>query len=142
MIDMNIETDLFLKFKEYMLKNSKYLPNIFPKAPQSLTNFPTIVMKEYSNVDNNEYKSTNRQEFVNSLSYRIEIYTKDQTINGKVVSSKVILNELKYLVMDFFNVYGFERTQCEYAEYLDVTVDRLIILERALINNWNKKIAY
>lgn len=141
MKNMDIEAELFLNFKEYMLKNSKYSPYISSKAPQSLTKFPTIVMKEYSNIDNNDYKSTNRQEFVNVLSYRIEIYTKDQIANGTVTSSKVILNELKYLVMDFFNMYGFERTQCEYAEYLDVTVDRLIILERATINNWNKKIA-
>ena len=141
MKNMDIETELFLNFKEYMSKNSKYSPYIYPKAPQSLTKFPTIVMKEYSNIDNNDYKSTNRQEFVNVLSYRVEIYTKDLITNGSITSSKVILNELKYLVMGFFNAYGFERTQCEYAEYLDVTVDRLIILERATINNWNKKIA-
>jgi hypothetical protein len=145
-MDMEIETELFLTYKEYMLKNSKYLATlnsncIYSKSPKSLTVFPTIVMKEYSNIDSSQYKSTDRQEFVNNLSYRIEIYTKDMIVGDEKVASKAIMNELKYLTFKFFNEVGCERTLCEPAEYLDVTVDRLIIIEKCMINSWNKQLS-
>lgn len=142
MKNMNIENDLFLKYKEFILKNSIYSPNIFPNVPQSLKDFPTIIFKEQNNIDDNRYKSTNKQEFVNSLIYEIEIYTKNMVVDGELVSSKVIMDELKYLTFDFFNVYGFDRTLCEKAEYLDVTVDRLIILEKGLLSSWNKQLSF
>jgi hypothetical protein len=145
MIDMDIETDLFSMYKKYLLENSQYLSQdkqcVFLKAPQSLTIFPTIVVKEMNSIDASSYKTTNRQEYVNNLSYKIEIYTKNQNVDNKLISSKVIQNELKYLTLKFFNDVGFERTLCEPAEYLDVTVDRLIILEKCLINSWNKQLS-
>lgn len=142
MKEMNIESNIFLKYKEYILKNSKYAPKIFPNVPQSLKDFPTVIVKEQNNIDDNRYKSTNRQEFVNSLTYQIEIYTKNMIIGGKQVNSKIIMDELKYLTMDFFNLLGFDRTLCEKAEYLDVTVDRLIILEKGLLTSWNKQLSF
>lgn len=138
----DIEQVLFVKFKEYMAQNSKFITTdkIFSKAPKSLTDFPTIVFKESTNTDDTRYKTLDRTQFVNQITDTIEIYTKDMVIDGTRYASKTVMSELKYLVFDFFENIGATRITCEPAEYSDYQVDRLIIIERYRQNNWNKMI--
>ena len=49
-------------------------------------------------------------------------------------------NELKNLTIEFLRTYGFKRTSCNKAEYLDIEVDRTVIVAECDINSWNEKI--
>ena len=102
--------------------------------------FPTIVFQENNNTDNLEGTTLDRTETVQNISYTIELYTKDMVIDGVQYSKKEITNELKYLIFDFFQYWGFIRTQCTKAEYLNYEVDRHVIIETCSLNNWNRKI--
>jgi len=137
---MNIETPIFKKFKEYLKDNSKFSPNVFNSTPKNLAVFPTITFKESNNADNTRGITLDRTETVYNITDTIEIYTKDMVINGVEYSKKEITNELKYLIFDFFQTWGFTRTQASQGEYLNYEVDRYIIIETCSLNSWNRKI--
>lgn len=138
--DMNIESMMFKFYKQYLKDKSKFNPNVFNSTPKSLTVFPTIVLKETNNKENTNYTTLDRNEFVNEITNTIDIYTKDLVIDGVKYPSKEIMNELKYLTFNFFQAWGFTRTQCSEADYLNYEVDRLVIVETCKLNSWNKKI--
>lgn len=146
LIDVNfdIENFMYVKLREYLSKNSKFITNptkqIFSKAPRQLADFPTVVFKESNNADEVRYRSLDRSQQVNQITDTIEIYTQDITLDGTRYASKTVMSELKYLVFDFFEYYGATRLSCGSAEYSDHQVDRLVIVERYLQNNWNRKI--
>lgn len=137
----DIEDYIFTNFEKYMLEHSKYIPSdnerhIYNKAPKTLVRFPTILLKENGNTELS--RTLDRTQFLDQMTYIIEIYTKDMVINGERVASKVVMSELKYLVFDFFRERGFERVGCNEAETSDYQVDRLVITERCTQNNWNR----
>lgn len=140
-VNFDIENYIFLKFKEYMETKSKFNPKVFSKTPKELAQFPTIIFKEINNVDNMTYRSLDRTQRVYQITDTIEIYTKDMPIGDKKYASKVIMSELKYLVFDFFELYGFQRTSCDIVDYYDYQVDRMVITVVCNQNNWNKKIS-
>ena len=137
---MNIETPIFKKFKQYLIDNSKFSPNVFNSTPKNLAVFPTITFKESNNTQDLSATTLDRTETVNDIVDTIEIYTKDMVISGVTYTKKQVTNELKYLIFDFFQAWGFTRTQCTEADYLDYEVDRYIIIETCKLNNWNRKI--
>ena len=140
----DIESFVFLKLKKYLSEKSKFIVNadeqVFPKSPKQLAKFPCVVFKETGNVDKIQYRSLDRREQVNQITDTIEIYTQDMTIDGVRYASKYILSELKYLVFDFFEILGATRIDSTPAEYSERQVDRYVIVERYLQNNWNRKI--
>ena len=142
MIDtsMNIETPIFKYLKKYLQDKSQFSPNVFNSTPKNLAVFPTITFKETNNTNNLSGTTLDRTETINNITDTIEIYTKDMVINGVSYSKKEITNELKYLIFDFFQTWGFTRTQCTQADYLNYEVDRYIIVETCSLNSWNKKI--
>lgn len=137
---MNIESMVFKLYKQYLKDKSKFSPNVFNRTPKNLSVFPTIVLKESNNTEDSSYTTLNRKEFVNTITDVIEIYTKDLIIDGVKYPSKEVMNELKYLTFDFFQAWGFTRTQCSEADYLNYEVDRLVIIETCNVNSWNRKI--
>lgn len=139
-INMNVETMLFKFYKQYLKDKSKFSPNVFNRTPKNLSVFPTIVLRETNNVEDSNYTTLDRKEFVNEITSSIDIYTKDVIIDGVKYPSKEVMNELKYLTFDFFQAWGFTRTQCSEADYLNYEVDRLVIMETCSVNSWNKKI--
>ena len=141
MIDtsMNIETPIFKYFKKYMQDKSQFSPNVFNATPKNLAVFPTITFRETNNTNNLRGTTLDRTETVNNITDTIEIYTKDMVIDGVNYSKKEITNELKYLIFDFFQTWGFTRTQCTQADYLNFEVDRFVIVETCSLNSWNRK---
>lgn len=137
---MDIENQIYKEYKEYMTSKVDYDIKILPKTPKELAVFPTILIKESSNSDYMQSKTLNNLEYADHVMYTIDIYTKDIVINNKKVASRQIQQELKQLSFEFFRQCGFERLSCTPTEYLDITVDRLIIVEEAIVNNWNKKL--
>lgn len=143
-VNFDIENYMYWSLRKYLSEKSKFITNpskqIFPKTPMQLADFPTIIIKETNNADEVRYRTLDRTQQVNQITDTIEIYTQDITLNGVRYASKTVMNELKYLVFDFFEYYGATRISCSPAEYSNRQVDRLVIVERYLQNNWNRKI--
>lgn len=133
---MDIENELLNEYKEYITKKSKYSPLILPNTPQSFSTFPTIIFKEADNIEDVNSKSTNYQEYANLLTYQIEIYSK----NKGAISSRTITKELEFLTYDFFRNVGFKRIASTKGEYIDITIDRYIMIFNAYQNSWNLKL--
>lgn len=138
--NMNVESMIFKFYKQYLKDKSKFSPNVFNRTPKNLSVFPTIVLRETNNIEDSNYTTLDRKEFVNEITSSIDIYTKDLIIDGVKYPSKEVMNELKYLTFDFFQAWGFTRTQCSEADYLNYEVDRLVIVESCSLNSWNRKI--
>ena len=136
--DLDIYSKLVKQYKEYINEKSSFAPKIMKKTPQSLSYFPTILIKE--TVNNNNSETLNRQEFVDNLGYTVEIYTKDCVVGNTRYASDVVMRDLQYLTFEFFNNMKFHRDLCTNAEYIDKNVDRKIIIFSSKINSWNGRI--
>lgn len=139
---MDIENDLLKLFYEFIMANSSFASvlQIVPKTPQSFSKFPTIVFKESGNVDYTSGKTLNRQEYIDRLTYTVEIYSKDVIIGNTKYLSNIVIKELNHLIYKFFNNLGFNRITSNRGEYIDLSVDRHISIFEGKINNWNGKI--
>lgn len=140
---MDIETDMYLIYKEYMLENStfKSILNVFKRTPQSLSKFPTIVFREVINSDYFDGKTTEKSEYVDDLTFQVDIYTKDVNLDGTKYSAAVVEKELKLMTANFFRECGFNRNSGTQADYIDITVNRYVQTYNGQINNWNYKIS-
>lgn len=136
--DLDIYNSLYKQYKEYINEKSSFAPKILKKTPQSLTYFPTILMKETTNTSDGS--TLNKQEFVDNLSYTIEIYTKDNVVGNTRYASDVVMRDLQYHTFEFFKNMKFNRDVCTNAEYIDRNVDRKIIIFSARISSWNGNI--
>lgn len=136
--DLDIYNKLYKEYKKYINENSKFAPKIFKKTPQSLSYFPTILMKETVNATNTN--TLNGQEFTDNLAYTVEIYTKDNVTGDTRYASEVVMRDLQYLTFEFFKNMKFNRDICTNAEYIDQNVDRKIMVFSSKINNWNGRI--
>lgn len=139
---MNIEVDLLKEYNTFMKKNSVFAEKlqILPDTPQSFSKFPTIIFKEQDNTDNLSLLTLNRLEFGDNLTYQVDIYTKNITINGTEYNSRVIINELKDLTAKFFKYCGFQREGSTRGEYTDINVKRQTMLFSVSLSSWNKNI--
>lgn len=139
---MNIEVDLLKEYNAFMKKNSVFAEKlqILPDTPQSFSKFPTIIFKEQDNTDNLSSLTLNRLEFGDNLTYQVDIYTKNITINGTEYNSRVIINELKDLTAKFFKYCGFQREGSTRGEYTDINVKRQTMLFSGSLSSWNKNI--
>lgn len=141
-VSMNIENTIFQDYKTYIIENSKFNPLVIPfKSNRTLTKFPTITFKEENNVNNKTHTTIDRSQRAYSITNVIEIYTKDLILDNVEYASKVVMDELKYLTFDFFEYYGCDRTDCTPTEYINKEVDRLVIIYKYNVNNWNRKIS-
>lgn len=140
---MDIETDMYLIYKEYMLEKSTFkdILNVFRRTPQSLSKFPTVVFREVINTDFYEGKSTDKSEYMDDLTFQVDIYTKDVNLDGTKYAAAVVEKELKLMTANFFRECGFERTSGTPADYIDITVNRYVQTYNGQINNWNYKIS-
>lgn len=147
---MDIESEIVREYKQYMYSNSIFgeilegKKTILPDTPQSFSKFPTIVIKEANNTIYGMGKTLDRTEYVDNLLYQVEIYTKDVTIKNnnetKTYAARTIINELKDKTFKFFNQIGFNRVTATRGEYVDININRYIMVFDAKLNNWNMKI--
>ena len=139
----DIDVILREKLLRYIKNKSKYayiIDKIFSKTPQSFSIFPTIILKEVNNIDNGIGKSLNNIEYVDRISYQVEIYSKDIVVKNKKISSLAIIKDLKYLIHDFFRELNFEREISQPTEYIDISIDKYVLLFSANIQSWNNYI--
>lgn len=139
---MDIENKIIKEFSDYIKEKSIFKDTIkvVPDTPESFATFPTIVIKEAINRQNTNATSTNYYEYADDITYQVEIYTKNVTINNVKYQSRNVLSELRLLVCNFFMNCGFERTDGTRGNYPDESIKRYIMLFRGSLNSWNMNI--
>lgn len=139
-----IETELFLEYKEFMLRKSLFKDSmlIVPHTPQSLAKFPTIVMSEINNSDNPLGKTTDRIESVSKLSYRVSVYVKPVTVNGVKYQENQVMEDIKKLTYDFFNQCGFNRNSSRRTDNVDKSILRQEMIFTGNLASWNNSLFF
>lgn len=101
-------------------------------SPQTFNTFPLIIITETENnlISNSESLKYNEGKY--NLVYEIDIYAKDI----EQTSKKEILDELKKLVNDVFDIhYKFTRKTCKNAPNADIDIGRIFMRYTAVIDN-------
>lgn len=136
---MDIETDILLSFKKYISEKSifKDVLKVFPNTPRSFSSFPTIILREVNNYDYATGKTLDKKEYVDYLTYQVDIYTQDVVVNGIEYNARLVIGELKRLISAYFRELNFNRTSSVKGDYIDITVSRQIMTFSAKITSWN-----
>ena len=137
---LNYFDDLFKDYYEYIKSHVDYQLNIEKKSPPEMVKFPTIILKEVNNTNVNAGTSTNRQEVVDLLTYQVDIYTKDLITNNGQIPSYEVQKQLNNLTYNFFFNRGFERTNADNWENMNIKYDRTTLLFQGRLQSWNKRI--
>lgn len=137
------ETDLLKEYKEYMSQKSTFkdVLKIVPTTPQNFIVFPVIVFRERNNVDDTNYYSLERSEYVENLLYQVDIYSKNVVLENKEkYQARDVVNELRVLTSNFFREVGFIRTGDTPNDTLVAEVKRRTMTFEAQLTSWNKQI--
>ena len=137
---LNYYDDLFNEYYDYIKHYVDFDINIEKKSPPEMTKFPTVILKEAVNTNISEGTTTNRQEFVDLVSYQVDIYTKDLIYNNTLIPSLEVQKIIKNLTYNFFFNRGFERTNSDNWENMNIVYDRLTSIFQGRLQSWNKQI--
>ena len=131
---VNIYNDIFQYAKEYITTNSIYDPYVLKATPEESKVFPLVIITQTNDYLKDEtLKKTEKQ---NMLSYEVNIFAKDTTVNRQT-----IIEELVQIVNDVFeNEIGFRRTQAEPISNIDLSVDRFVLEYSAVFDEKTNKI--
>ena len=131
---VNIYNDIFQYAKEYITTNSIYEPYVLKATPEESKVFPLVIIRQINDYLRDEtLKKTEKQ---NSLSYEIEIFAQDTTVNRQT-----IVEELVKLVNDVFeDDIGFRRVQATPIPNIDLSVDRFYMEYEGIFDEKSNKI--
>lgn len=139
---MEIENRLLNSYRKYIVESSKLgeLIKVVPSVPNTLTVFPTIVFRERNASDYALGKTTETTEYIESLIYQIDIYTKDVICNNKKYIARDIINELRKLTSDYFRHLYFNKDADTRGEIMDKSIERRVMTFTGKVNSWNNMI--
>ena len=131
---VNIYNDIFQYAKEYITTNSTYDPYVLKATPEESKVFPLVIITQVNDYLRDEtLKKTEKQ---NVISYEIEIFAQDTTVNRQT-----IVEELVTLVNDVFeNDIGLRRTQATPIPNIDLSVDRYLLEYEGVFDEKTNKI--
>lgn len=131
---VNIYNDIFQYAKEYITTNSTYDPYVLKATPEESKVFPLVIITQTNDYFRDEtLKKTEKQ---NVLSYEVNIFAKDTTVNRQT-----IIEELVHIVNDVFeNEIGFRRIQAEPIPNIDLSVDRFVLEYEGVFDEKTNKI--
>ena len=131
---VNIYNDIFQYAKEYITTNSQYNPYVLKATPEESKVFPLVIITQVNDYLKDE--TLKRTEKQNSLSYEIEIFAQDTSVNRQT-----IIEELVSLVNNVFeNDIGFRRTQATPIPNIDLSVDRFLMEYEGVFDEKTNKI--
>ena len=134
-----IDNELFDKAKKYITENSIFNPFVISNFISEPKLFPIVIIEEVNDILFDETLAKGEQK--NKLTYEIEIYTMDKTVENERIARQVIIDELKKLVNDFFeNQYGFLRTASKPRPNIDLDVARHYLRYECVFDTVSKKI--
>lgn len=130
----NIYNNIFQYAKEYITTNSIYNPYVLKATPEESKVFPLVIITQRNDYLKDEtLKKTEKQ---NVLSYEIEIFARDTSVNRQT-----IIEELVKLVNDVFeDDIGFRRTQASPIPNIDLSVDRFVLEYDGVFDEKSNKI--
>ena len=130
----NIYNNIFQYAKEYITTNSIYEPYVLKATPEESKVFPLVIITQRNDYLKDEtLKKTEKQ---NVLSYEIEIFARDTSVNRQT-----IVEELVKLVNDVFeDDIGFRRTQASPVPNIDLSVDRFVLEYEGVFDEKSNKI--
>ena len=130
----NIYNNIFQYAKEYITTNSIYNPYVLKATPEESKVFPLVIITQRNDYLKDEtLKKTEKQ---NVLSYEIEIFARDTSVNRQT-----IVEELVKLVNDVFeDDIGFRRTQASPIPNIDLSVDRFVLEYEGVFDEKSNKI--
>lgn len=124
---------IFAKYKDYILENSKYNPTITKYNTKTSIHFPTISFIQSDNTD--ESKTQYNVDVLENYYFTIDIYAKDEIIDGSRVASQEIIDELKNLTLVFFEKLNMRKTANRPTPNIDTDILRHTIQYQCQISN-------
>ena len=139
-----IENDLFKEYKAYMQAKSIFASklNIFNATPNSLAEFPTIIMRQMNESDYIQGKTTDRLEYVSRLNYRVSIYAKPIVISNTKYQPRQIIDELRKLTSDFFRNMGLDKDSDRPVDNIDLSISRQEMIFSGRLASWNNSLYF
>lgn len=131
---VNIYDDIFQYAKAYITTNSTYDPYVLKATPEESKVFPLVIITQVNDYLRDEtLKKTEKQ---NVISYEIEIFAQDTTVNRQT-----IVEELVKLVNDVFeDDIGLRRTQATPIPNIDLSVERFLMEYEGVFDEKTNKI--
>lgn len=128
---------LFQGLKEYVKKRSVYSPIVSKKAKESV--FPLIVFSISNRVP---VANLGFYEQIELLSFSVEISTIDKEVDGELIDSMIIANELRKLVNEYLGIMcRLKKTYDSPTPNVDTNVYRIVMRFTKNINT-TKNIIY
>lgn len=126
---------IFSEFKKFIEENSQYSARVVKYNTNTSSYFPIITCILSDNKDTDECTIDYIEKY-EAFYFTIDIYTKNKTINGELVASQVINDELSKLTMQFFgDKLRMKKTLNSPTPNLDTEVLRKTIQYQCLIGN-------
>lgn len=127
---------IFKEYKSFIEENSQYNARVVKYNTNTSTYFPliTCILSDNRDTDN---CTIDKIEYYESFYFTIDIYTKDQIIDGDItIASQIINDELSKLTIKFFGEkLNMKRTLNRPTPNLDTSVLRKTIQYQCLIGN-------
>lgn len=127
---------IFKEYKNFIEENSQYNARVVKYNTNTSTYFPIITCVLSDNRDTDDC-TIDKIEYYESFYFTIDIYTKDQIIDGDItIASQIISDELSKLTINFFGEkLNMKRTLNRPTPNLDTNVLRKTIQYQCLIGN-------
>lgn len=127
---------IFKEYKNFIEENSQYNARVVKNNTNTSTYFPVITCVLSDNRDTDDC-TIDKIEYYESFYFTIDIYTKDQIIDGDItIASQIISDELSKLTINFFGEkLNMKRTLNRPTPNLDTSVLRKTIQYQCLIGN-------
>lgn len=123
------------RYKKFIEENSQYSARVVKYNTNTSSYFPIITCILSDNKDTDECTIDYIEKY-EAFYFTIDIYTKNKTINGELVASQVINDELSKLTMQFFgDKLRMKKTLNSPTPNLDTEVLRKTIQYQCLIGN-------
>lgn len=127
---------LFKEFKEYMISNSVYEPQIYKNSPQKPPKFPVVELRMTDNRVDINNSSIDNLEYYYDVAFMITIYTQ----NVGDLDKTIIANELSKLTNKYLMSKGMLKSGQNDAPNADITVLRRLITYECKVGNKNYNI--
>ena len=132
----DIYEEIYQYSKEYIVANSSYSPKVGKSAPTEAKDFPLVIIPECKMTLNEETLKKGQQKY--KLTFEVEIYAIDTTVEGKAVARQTIVEELEKIVYEIFEEhYGMRGLEAELRPNADTNVMRVYIEFRSVVDHKN-----
>lgn len=130
---LDIENQIFDYAKDYIISHSLYEPTVIKTFPNTFPVFPIVSIEEITQDFYNETLSKNERK--TKVSYEINIFSQDKTIENKKISKHEINKELTKLISEIFDVHFGMKVSIRTAPNIDASIKRTLITCTGVVDN-------